>query len=80
MTKSRCARCLSWRSIRLLSTGRGLTRDHKPVVVYVAPTRQFRTIKTFDDVKDLLAQGDSGSVERIVSELHLDLVHHRATG
>jgi hypothetical protein len=50
---------------------RDLSRDHKPVVVYVAPTRQFRTIKTFDDIKGLLAQGDSDSVERIVSELHL---------
>ncbi|PYR07987.1 MAG: putative addiction module antidote protein, partial [Acidobacteria bacterium] len=28
-----------------------LSRDHKPVVVYVAPAKQFRTIKTFDDLK-----------------------------
>jgi hypothetical protein len=48
-----------------------LSRDHKPVVVYIAPTKQFRSIKTFDDIMGLLAQGDSGSVERIVSELHL---------
>ena len=27
-----------------------LSRDHKPVVVYVAPTRQFRTVKSFDDL------------------------------
>jgi hypothetical protein len=51
-----------------------LSRDHKPVVVYVAPTRQFQTVKTFDDLKDLLAQGDSDSVERIVDELHLNVV------
>jgi len=57
-----------------------LSRDHKPVVVYVAPTKQFRTIKTFDDLKDLLAQGDSDSVERIVSELHLDVMQQRAAG
>ena len=57
-----------------------LSRDHKPVVVYVAPTRQFRTIKSFDDLKDLLAQGDSDSVERIVSELHLNDVPQRAAG
>jgi hypothetical protein len=50
-----------------------LSRDHKPVVVYVAPTRQFRTIKTFEDLKGLLAQGDSDSVEKIVSELHLNV-------
>lgn len=57
-----------------------LSRDHKPVVVYVAPTRQFRTIKTRDDLGDLLAQGDSDSVERIVSELHLEIQSHRAAG
>jgi hypothetical protein len=57
-----------------------LSRDQKPVVVYVAPTRQFRTIKSFDDLKDLLAQGDSGSVERIVNELHLNDVPQRAAG
>jgi hypothetical protein len=57
-----------------------LSRNHKPVVVYVAPTKRFRTIKTFDDLKSLLAQGDSDSVERIVSELHLDIHYQRAAG
>lgn len=57
-----------------------LSRDHKPVVVYVAPTRQFRTVKSFDDLKDLLAQGDSDSVERIVNELRLEVPALRAAG
>jgi hypothetical protein len=57
-----------------------LSRDHKPVVVHVATTRRFRTIKSFDDLKDLLAEGDSDSVERIVNELHLSVVQHRAAG
>ncbi len=57
-----------------------LSRDYKPVVVYVAPTREFRTIKTFDDLRDLLAQGDSHSVERIVNELRLDIHHQRVAG
>jgi hypothetical protein len=57
-----------------------LSRDHVPVVVYVAPTRQFRTVKSFDDLKDLLAEGDSDSVERIVSELRLNAVRHRGAG
>jgi hypothetical protein len=57
-----------------------LSRDHKPVVVYVAPTKRFRTIKSFDDLKDLLAEGDSDSVERIVSELGLSAVRQRAAG
>jgi len=56
-----------------------LSRDHKPVVVYVAPTREFCTIKTFDDLKGL-AQGDSDRVERIVNELRLDVLQHRAAG
>jgi hypothetical protein len=58
-----------------------LSRDHEPVVVYIAPSRQFRTIKTFVDLKGLLAQGDSDGVERIVNELHrLDVLQHRAAG
>lgn len=48
-----------------------LSRDHKPVVVYVAPTRQLGTVERFDDLKRLARTGDSDSVERIVSELHL---------
>jgi hypothetical protein len=51
-----------------------------PVVVYVAPTRQFRTVKSLDDLKDLLAEGDSDSVERIVSELRVNAVRHRGAG
>jgi hypothetical protein len=46
--------------------------------ITTAPKRQFRTIKIFDDLSDLLAQGDSDSVERIVSEPHLNLVQQRA--
>jgi len=48
-----------------------LSRDGKPVVVYVAPTKRFVTVKTFDEIGGLLAQGDSDSVERVVSELQL---------
>ena len=33
-----------------------LARDHKPVVVYVAPTKAFRTIKTLDDLNGLLGE------------------------
>ncbi len=47
----------------------------KPVVVYVAPTKQFRTIRTSVDRRDLLAQGDLDSVERIVNELHVEVSH-----
>ena len=58
-----------------------LSRDHKPVVVHVAPTKQFRTIKTFEDLRGLLAQDDSDSVARIVTELHLNVAQRqRAVG
>jgi hypothetical protein len=48
-------------------------------VVYVTPTGQFRTVKSFDDLKGLLTQNDSDSVERIVSELQLNGAPPRAT-
>jgi hypothetical protein len=57
-----------------------LSRDQKPVVVYIAPSKQFRTIKTPDDLKGLLAEGDSASVERIVADLHLSISSKRAVG
>ena len=34
-----------------------LSRDHKPVVVYVAPTRQLGTVERFDDLKRLARTG-----------------------
>ena len=48
-----------------------LSRNGKPVVVYLAPKRQFLTVKAFDDLRGVLAQGESESVERVVSELRL---------
>jgi hypothetical protein len=48
-----------------------LSRDGKPVVVYVAPKKQFLTVKAFDDLRGVLAQGETESVERVVSELQL---------
>ncbi len=57
-----------------------LSKHGKPVVVYVVPTKQFLTVKTLDDLRAVLAQGDSDSVERVVSELHLDDPQHRAVG
>jgi hypothetical protein len=57
-----------------------LTRHGKPVVVYVAPKRQFLSVKAIDDLRDVLVQGESGSVERVVSELHLEGLHHRIAG
>lgn len=54
-----------------------LSRDGKPVVVYVAPKKQFLTVKAFDDLRGVLAQGETESVERVVSELQLEGLEHR---
>lgn len=57
-----------------------LSRRGKPVVVYVAPKHQFITVKAFDDLREVLAQGETESVERVVSELHLEELEHRIAG
>lgn len=57
-----------------------LSRDNKPVIVYVAPKRRFLTVKVIDDLTAVLAAGDSDSVDQVVSELRLDVHRHRAAG
>jgi hypothetical protein len=57
-----------------------LSRDRKPVVVYVAPKKQFLTVKAFNDLGRVLAQGDTEDVERLVSALHLENLQHRIAG
>lgn len=57
-----------------------LSRDGKPVVVYVAPKKRFLTVKAFDDLRGVLAQGETESVERVVSELHLEDLPDRIAG
>lgn len=39
-----------------------LSREGKPVVVYIASRKQFFTVKALEDVKDVLAQGETESV------------------
>jgi hypothetical protein len=55
-----------------------LSRDGKPVVVYIAPTKQFITVKALDDLRGVLSQGETESVERVVSALHLEGLHRIA--
>ena len=57
-----------------------LSREGKPVVVYIAPKKQFITVKAFDDLKGVLAQGEAECVDRVVSELHLEDLQHRIAG
>lgn len=55
-----------------------LSRRNKLVVVYVAPAKNFQTVRSAEDLKDLLAKGDPMSVDRLVHELQLDALQHRA--
>lgn len=52
-----------------------LSRDGKPVVVYIAPKKQFITVKVFGDLRGVLSQGETESVERVISALHLEGLH-----
>lgn len=54
-----------------------LSRRNKLVVVYVGPTKSFQTVRSFEDLKDVLAKGDPTSVERLVNDLHIDALQHR---
>ena len=49
-----------------------LLRRQRPVVVYVAPTRDFDTVRTLEDLMGVLEKGDRKCVDRLVNELHLD--------
>lgn len=57
-----------------------LSRDNKIVVVYVAPVKSFQTVRTAEDLKDLLTKGDRSSVDKLVHELHLDYLQPNAAG
>jgi hypothetical protein len=52
-----------------------LCRAHKPVVVYVAPAKSFSTVRELRDLNEVLAQGDSESVKRLVDDLRLGPLH-----
>ena len=53
-----------------------LSKRNKPVVVYVAPSKKFQTVRALDDLKDVLAKGDASSVERLMNDLHLDIPNY----
>jgi hypothetical protein len=55
-----------------------LSRRNKVVVVYVAPAKSFETVRSFEDLKGVLGMGDPSSVDRLVNDLHLDVLQHRA--
>ena len=57
-----------------------LSPANKPVVVYVAPAKNFQTVKSFGDLRGVLAKGDPVSVDRLAHELHLDIFQHDAAG
>lgn len=57
-----------------------LSRRNKPIVVYIAPSKSFHTVRALEDLKCVLDKGDPTSVERLVAELRLDVLARRAAG
>jgi hypothetical protein len=47
------------------------------LVVYLAPKKTFRNIRSTDDVFELLATCDRASVQRLERELGIDELSHR---
>lgn len=54
-----------------------LSKRNKLVVVYVAPTKTFQTVRTFEDLLEVLAKGDPARVGRLMSDLNLDVGRDR---
>ena len=50
-----------------------LSRRHRPVVVYVAPKKSFETVRSLEDLSEILAKGDAKSVGRLADELNLSI-------
>lgn len=57
-----------------------LSRRNKLVVVYVAPAKSFQTVRSFEDLKEVLAMGHPKSVDRVVHELDLDVPSEQSSG
>lgn len=59
------------RSMGTINNVVNLSREGKPVVVYIAPKKRFLTVKAFDDLDVVLAEGEAGSVWRISKQLRI---------
>jgi hypothetical protein len=57
-----------------------LTLRNKVVVIFVAPSKSFHTVRAVGDLAGILSKGDPVSVERLVAELHLHSIQSRAVG
>jgi hypothetical protein len=55
-----------------------MVRQDQPVVVYLAPKKTFRNLRSADDVFELLGKCDRASVHRLERELGIERVLHRA--
>jgi len=53
-----------------------MIRQNKPVVVYLAPKKTFRNLRSADDVFQLLGTCDRASVQRLERELGIDQRSH----
>jgi hypothetical protein len=57
-----------------------LARQNKLVVVYIALTKSFLNVRSFADLRVVLAKGNPESAERLVHELHLDTLQYDTAG
>jgi hypothetical protein len=57
-----------------------VSRDGKTAFVYIAPKGRFLTVKTFDELRGVLAQGKSASVDGVICALHLEDLQHCVAG
>lgn len=55
-----------------------MVRQGKPVVVYLAPRKAFQSLRSADDVIELLSKCDPASVQRFERELGIEQALHRA--
>lgn len=54
-----------------------MIRQSKPVVVYLAPQKTFQSLRSVDDVSDLLSKCDRACVQRFERELGIEGTPHR---
>jgi hypothetical protein len=55
-----------------------MVRQDKPIVVYLAPKKIFRNLRSWRDLDDLLNNCDRATVQRFERELAIEYVRQRA--
>jgi hypothetical protein len=61
-----------------LNSAINMVRQDKPIVVYLAPKKIFRNLRSWRDLDDLLNTCDRATVQRFEGELAIEYVRQRA--